>query len=795
MEAYKISNLSYKYPYEDGYALENISLEINEGDFIVICGLSGSGKSTLLRFLKKQLIPQGGIASGSILYYGRDIGGEPDYRQAADIGFVMQNPDEQIVCDKVWHELAFLLESLGRSRGEIGARLAEISAYFGLEEDFNRDCSTLSGGRKQRLCLAAALTGEPGTLILDEPVSQLDPIAAEELISLISKLNRDFGMTVIMAEHELNGVYSIADRLIALDNGGIIADGPPAHTASELLRLNNPLYEAMPAAVRIYNACGGSDVPPASVKEARQWLGAEASAAAVEIATVQSKSDKRAGKTAVSFEEVHFRYSREQEEVLKGLSLEVKEGEFLALLGGNGAGKSTLLALAAGLDKPQRGSIALNGKRVGYLPQNPISLMLGSTVADGLSGASKQALDEAVSVCGLEGLMDRSPFDLSGGELQRAAFARIMITGAQVFLLDEPTKGLDNICKARLAAMLSSLCNKGITVIMASHDLEFCAEYADRCAMLFNGRIETCVNAAEFFLNNRFYTTAACKISRGIIPNTVTAGDVISALGRSAPIMEAPKKRNASGTLTDENSNLTSFEEEIKHGGRAAFIAAYAVSALAVILTLIAGVYLLGDRKYYIVSMLIMLEMIAPAFIMFERKRPKAAELTSLAVICALCALGRAAFFMVPQIKPMGALIMISAAALGCGRGFIVGALGAFISNFFFGHGPWTPWQMTAFGLMGFLFALATKLPAVKEKPAAAAACGAFITIAVYGGIMNASSVLSYQSSPTLGMFITSYAMGLPFDIIHAASSAVFLLLLYRPVLERLERIRMKYGF
>ncbi|WP_166541813.1 ABC transporter ATP-binding protein [Paenibacillus lutrae] len=555
MEIYQIKDLVFTFPQQDREVLSHLNLSIQSGEFITICGKSGCGKSTLLRQLKTVLTPHG-KKSGEIYYNGQPIEELDQRTQASEIGFVLQNPDNQIVTDKVWHELAFGLESLGFDPGTIRLRVAEMASFFGIQTWFHKNVTELSGGQKQLLNLASIMAMHPSVLILDEPTSQLDPIAAGDFLETVKKINQELGTTIIMTEHRLEEVLPVSDRLVVMDEGKIIADDVPYKVGEQLYRLNHPMFRSMPSPMQIYAGVGSELRYPVTVKEGRQWLNAflsDRTAAAIEDT---KETPDGAARTVVKFKDVWFKYEKNGTDIIKDLSFEVKKGQFYCIVGGNGTGKTSTLSLISGILQPYRGKVQVNGQNparmkpkelfthnLGILPQNPQTLFVKKTVrqdlAEMLTGTDltpqEQAgkIEAAVAFAELENLLAMHPYDLSGGEQQRAALAKVLLLEPQILLLDEPTKGLDGFFKEKLAVFLHKLNASGVTIIMVSHDIEFCAKYAEVCAMFFDGRIITTNRAKPFFAGNSFYTTAANRMARHIWREGVTVEDVIERCQKS----------------------------------------------------------------------------------------------------------------------------------------------------------------------------------------------------------------------------------------------------------------------
>ena len=543
MAHFEIKNLTFSYAAAKGkHSLENVSLTIEQGEFLVLCGKSGSGKSTLLRQLKTVLTPNG-KRTGEILFRGVPLKQVSDREQSEKIGFVMQNPDDQIVTDKVWHELAFGLESLGCDQKTMRGRVAEMACYFGIQDWFHRDVATLSGGQKQLLNLASIMAMQPEVLILDEPTSQLDPIAASDFLNTVRKINTELGTTVIITEHRLEDIFPYADRAVVMEKGRVIADDTPGKVGQLLFEQSNPMFAAMPTPVRVYYGAGGTGESPLTVRQGRSWLSRRFPNRPEKDAIAAPPLPEEVKDPALVLKELWFRYEKDSPDILRGVSAEIPSGSLYAILGGNGAGKSTTLKAISGICRPYRGKVTLFGKPVdkyksselfhgclAMLPQDPKSLFVKKTVREDLSEMTrdKSSIERIAALCQITELLDSHPYDLSGGEQQRAALAKVLLTEPKMLLLDEPTKGIDSFFKETFAGILSDLKKQGITIVMVSHDVEFCARYADVVSMFFDGQILTTDTPRRFFGSNSFYTTAAHRMSRHIFEGAVTAEDVIS---------------------------------------------------------------------------------------------------------------------------------------------------------------------------------------------------------------------------------------------------------------------------
>ncbi len=558
MAIISVKKLNFTYPEMDYPALRGIDLEIEEGSFTVLCGKSGCGKSTLMRHFKTVLTPHG-TTEGAVFYRGMLLSEVGRRVQSAEIGYVLQNPDNQIVTDKVWHELAFGLESLGFDTPTIRLRVAEMASYFGIQAWFMRDVAELSGGQKQLLNLAAIMAMHPSVLILDEPTSQLDPIAASDFLETVKKINRDLGTTVIMTEHRLEDVFPAADQVVVMDKGKIIGTGTPKAIGDKLKHMGHDMFLSMPAPMQIYASVPSKHDCPLTVRDGRQWLTAleDEKRIAHQCIDLETADPFENAPEVITLKDVWFRYDRELPDVVRDLSLHIKQGQLFALVGGNGTGKTTTLSLIAGINRPYRGKVLIEGKDVrrysdkelfhgllGVLPQNPQSLFVKKTVEldlyemiGGKNEHRRKVFDSPMkketAVYGMaqlmhiEHLMQHHPYDLSGGEQQRLALAKIMLLKPRIVLMDEPTKGLDNHFKQELAGILNKLKAHGVTIVMVSHDVEFCARYADRCGLFFEGNVVTENPPRAFFAGNSFYTTSANRMARHVFENAITVEDVI----------------------------------------------------------------------------------------------------------------------------------------------------------------------------------------------------------------------------------------------------------------------------
>ena len=867
MECFKIQNLTFTYPEQEIPVLRNVDFSLHPGDFAVLAGPSGCGKSTLLRQLKTVLAPHG-KKEGMILFGGTPLEEVDSRTQTAKIGFVLQDPDSQIVTDKVWHELAFGLESLGFDNAAIRGRVAEMASFFGIQTWFHMEVTQLSGGQKQLLNLASIMVLQPDVLILDEPTSQLDPIAATDFLQTLGRINRELGTTILICEHRLEDVIPMANRLVVLDKGEVIADDTPVGTFEILRNRKHPMLHSMPTPMQIWSAVGVGGECPLTVSEGRNQLTDWAEENTL-IRTPQRPAVEPKNNPILLLDEVWFRYEKDAPDILKGVSMQAYPGELLCILGGNGTGKSTMLSILSGVREPYRGKLTSYAKKTAALPQNPQMLLVKKNVREELLSAFpgkklhevSDQLGRMVALCRLEGLLDRHPYDLSGGEQQRTALAKVLLQNPEVLLLDEPTKGVDNDFKIIFAEVLKELTDRGVCVIMVSHDVEFCAQYADRCGLFFDGGIVTIDAPQPFFAGKSFYTTAANRMARHLLPNAVTSDDVILACGGEVPRRELPKRpdkidveppaerkpqklplwRKLLGTVSGASflglllytslaldlsqlyqsdsfmgkfgwlyvvmflafgifaaciSRKSCIREQRLMSGKLSTRTKIAMllSALLIPMTIWAGLRFGGGRKYMLISFAVIFETMLPFFLIFEGRKPQARELVILSVLSALAIGGRAVFFAMPGFKPVAAMVILTGVAFGAEAGFMVGAMTMFCSNVLFGQGPWTPWQMFAMGIMGLLAGICFRKGFLHRERFSLSVFGGLVTFLIYGGIMNPASVLMYQANPDWQMILTAYITGVPADAVHALATVLFLWFLSEPMLEKLDRVKVKYG-
>lgn len=551
MEILDIENLSFTYASENTKALDNINFSVRRGEFVVVCGKSGCGKTTLFKMIKSPLAPRG-KKEGHVLFYGKDTDTLDERSLSEKIGFVNQNPEAQIVTDRVYHELSFGLESLGINQDKIRLRVGEMASYFGLAPYFYEKTAHLSGGQKQLISLASVMATSPELLILDEPTSQLDPISASDFIATLKKINRELGTTVIISEHRLEELFSAADKIAVLDKGKLLTFDTKENVCSSVY--DNDISAGFPTAARIWHALGGKGKCPSSVREGREFL--ESNFKKTAVSENIGFSENKKSDVVLSLSDVFFRYEKNSDDILRGVSLKIEKGEFFCLLGGNGTGKTTLMKVISGLRKPYRGKIEIFGKDIkkyttgelyknliAMLPQCALDIFIKNTIREDFDDISitlgddkktaREKTERIAKKLGISDLLSRHPYDVSGGETQKCAIAKLLLTNPRFIILDEPTKALDAAAKKELAAIINSLKNDGVSVLAVTHDVEFAAENADRCALFFAGEIISPSKTRRFFSDNNFYTTAASRISRGIFDGAVTAADIIS-LGKGA---------------------------------------------------------------------------------------------------------------------------------------------------------------------------------------------------------------------------------------------------------------------
>lgn len=597
----QIRDLTFAYAAGDEPVLSDINIDIGSGEFVIIMGSSGSGKTTLLKMLKRNMIPAGRY-SGRVYIYGKEADKLTDRENAAGIGYVSQDPDNQIVTDKVWHELAFGLENLGMDNVTIRKKVAEMSEYFGITGWYDREVSKLSGGQKQILNLASVMVMQPGILLLDEPTANLDPLAAIRFLDVVKRINQELGVTVVMVEHNLEHIYADADRIIAIDKGRVAANSSPKKAAADIIAAGSFLIEGLPVASRLYsgyNKKNGnsvvsynnvnidsnnkdnhilSDEIPLTVKEGRRWYVNYKKVYGKDITKDKDKINNFAGKSIINdkvikkdvleednitgnknkkrigfikknnlenkssrkntdnientvcqLKNVSYSYNKKLPYIIDSVDVSFKEGKITAILGGNGAGKSTMLKLIAGIIEPVRGKIISN-KRIIMLPQNPKAVFTEVSVEEELAEVlmdkgngiynnmpmedKREIVEQIIEEFGLNDIRKNNPYDISGGQQEKLAIAKVLLLKPEVLLLDEPTNGLDPYFKKTLGKLLKKINAGGVTIIIVSHDLEFVDSFCDDVIMLFDRKVAAQDSTHKFLRDNMFYTTNYYRIMK-----------------------------------------------------------------------------------------------------------------------------------------------------------------------------------------------------------------------------------------------------------------------------------------
>lgn len=537
MDAVAIKDLTYRYPDGEKPALNDINLEIPEGQFVLLVGGSGCGKSTLIRAIAA-LVPEfyGGTYEGQVYIYGREIERIDRRSLVRQVGMVFQDPESQLVMTGVEQEVAFGLENLGLASGLMKRRVMEVTSALALSGCLQSPIPELSGGQKQKVALASVLAMQPGILILDEPTSQLDPVAGEEILTMVRRLNEENGLTVILVEQRLERCFHLADRVLVLEDGRIIQDGGPGDVAKWAVNSHSPF---VPPLAGLFAGAGCLEAP-LTVKQGRKTLQAYAPGPGFK------KPDREIAKTVsgdqciVDIQNLWFTYQNGIE-ALKRVYLEIHPGDFTVIMGANAAGKSTLLKQIVGLLKPGRGRVTVAGgdtkkllveevaSTVGYLSQDPNDYLCLPTVREELSftlknmGLPDNGLSGTILArLGLEQYGKVNPRDLSAGERQRVALASVLVAGPAVLLLDEPTRGLDYRLKAELGNLLQELQTLGTAVVVVTHDVEFAAEYARDIVLMAGGAVIARGDKYEMLAGSTFYSPQVSKLFNNIVDGVVT---------------------------------------------------------------------------------------------------------------------------------------------------------------------------------------------------------------------------------------------------------------------------------
>lgn len=556
MNILEIKNLNFHYV-DFPPLWENVNIQLEAGDFALLLGPSGSGKSCLMKHLIYKLAPYGN-ASGEILYKGQSLDSLSPYEHVKNIAYVSQNPDEQIVSESVWQELAFSLEQLGIPADKMRLRIAEVANFFGIQEWFWQKTNELSGGQKQILNLASAMVLKPEILVLDEADSNLDPVTRVSFLNILQRINVEMGTTILLSSHNWENTLDLANKVYYLNNQAlrnfdsnrdfinfIYSEIPEEISALPTAsQVSYQLQEISTNNVKtrqdLSKALVGNNLP--SLRNLSAELNIENNE--------HSKGNNSAGQNLLEIKDLQFKYKKVGENILDHLNLSVPTKSICFILGGNGSGKSTLLKCI--VEQLQySGSIKINNvgntglktllpnrsskrPRISYLPQNTRLLFSADTILEEIrlafEAVSKEDIPHLADIFAIElenfspetllisfGLGERmnfNPGDLSGGELQRAALALILLNKPQLLLLDEPSNNLAYNDIEHLSKILERLRNKGLTILAVSHDLEFASKIADSCALIFQGEIVSHAEPHRFFADNFFYTTDSCKIAQ-----------------------------------------------------------------------------------------------------------------------------------------------------------------------------------------------------------------------------------------------------------------------------------------
>lgn len=548
MSAIKIKDLTYYYPGAKKASLEKINLEIPEGQFVLVVGGSGSGKSTLMRAISG-LIPSfyGGTYTGEVWLDNQEISQLDRNSLAHKAGMIFQDPESQLVMTSVEQEIAFGLENLGLKNGLMKRRVMEVSSALALSDYLQSFIPELSGGQKQKVALASVMAMQPDILLLDEPTSQLDPVAGEEIFNMIRRLNEENGITVVLVEQRLERCFHLADRILVMDKGEIIYDHHGLATISYWVKKKNTPF--IPPLAKLFAGAGYAQIP-VTVKQGRDILRSLSWPEGFDYTSLNNpevindaadlNQNSDTEDNLMDIENLWFTYP-DGEEALKGLNLTIKKGDFIALIGENGAGKTTLLKSMNGLLKPSRGLIKFNGQdtkdqavedlavSISYLSQDPNDYLFLPTVRQEIiftlknlglrdDGISKELLTRLK----LSGYEDLNPRDLSTGERQRVALAAVLVTKPKLLLLDEPTRGLDYLLKEELGQILLELQQSGTSIVMITHDIEFAAEYAENIVLMAEGTIIDQGSKYEILSNSTFYSPQISKLLHNIADGVVT---------------------------------------------------------------------------------------------------------------------------------------------------------------------------------------------------------------------------------------------------------------------------------
>ncbi|SEP89191.1 ECF-type riboflavin transporter, S component [Lachnospiraceae bacterium RM5] len=839
MSFIEVKNFSFSY--DENNIINDLSFNANEGEFVLLSGKSGCGKTTFLKHFKSILRPFGKI-SGRIFVDNKDILSADYEENQSEIAYIDQSYDNQIVTDYVWHDLAFPLENSGLSNNEIKRRVSETASFFGIENLFRRKTNALSGGEKQILNLASFMTLHPKLIILDEPLSELSPISRERLINIIVKINKELGVTIIMAEHYIDDILPYVNKMVYIDadkEKEFIGDIDNLHLSDmdeRLFSIQGILFKKFLNDNRFCNLVKDYTFPRdinAGRKIIRKCndnlldLRKNNNDGNVEEENVNKKSaNKNNANRKNNIENNKEKilnicdawFSYEDEHILKGLNLSVTKNEIYFILGDNGTGKSTLLKCIAGINSISAGTIKKHGK-ISMMPQNPEILFTKETVKEEIETLNYQTKSDVdknriLEIFDLKDKLDVHPYDLSGGEKQKLGILLLLLCDADILLLDEPSKGLDNISKEMLGKLFLYLKSINKTLIIVSHDIEFCVNFGDKCALLFDGELVGEDEVKNFFNNNNFYTTKATRLTKNIINNLVTLDDICDYFGlekntnndfiyhdKNGENFIYNDKNGKNFIYNDKNGNdkLNDNSDENKkifyydmYGKKLNLIMDLLIFVI-IPLTIYFGYAVLKDEKYFFISLLVLFEGLIPPFILFEKSKLTVREIVLIAIIIAFCVAGRMAFYMFPQFKPVAAIVILSGAYLGKNNGFIIGSITMFVSNIIFAHGPWTPWQMFAMGLVGYLAGLIFMNKKYNGNVYLQMITGFVLVTFVYGVIMNFSTLLLSHIEVNKKTICSYLLTGFPLDVIHAFSTIIFILLLSKYFYKRLNRIKTRY--
>lgn len=560
MALLEVKDFSFKYNEEK--VLKDINFKINEGEFVLLCGPSGSGKTTLLNNIKKELKPAGDTY-GQIFFDDILVEELDDEKSACDIGLMFQNPDAQIVTDTVIQEIAFPLENIGLPTDEIRNRIAEMSTFFGIDKLLHENVNNLSGGQKQLVNLCSLLVLKPKLLLLDEPTSQLDPIASYDFLAMLRRLNEEFSITIIVTEHKMDNIFPFANKVIYLQNGNLKYINDSRNICDDI-KDDEVFKYYMPEVTRVNLLLKDKfdsikDVEVAlSVREGIQLLNNMDNI--IKDIPLQALSRTKVENTdeLVLVKDLWFGYEKENV-ILKGIGFNVNKGEYITIIGGNGSGKSTFLKLLAGLIKPVKGKIKYaKNTKISYVHQNPMVQFTEDTVLKELSNIRESKIEtdfnfnpfnkskkeneidksinktielsdyamELVDYFDIRKILNNHPYDCSGGEQQKIAFIKALLDNPDILILDEPTKGLDPISNHKLGELLKQVNKEGTTIIMTTHDLSFVADSVERCVMIFDGSLQLDTTPTQIFSSNNFYTTFVNRMVKNYLPKAISIKDV-----------------------------------------------------------------------------------------------------------------------------------------------------------------------------------------------------------------------------------------------------------------------------